>query len=68
MKLALMLMGGSALVLVGILGVYFYGGNSFDLVSVSQNFIPIEMQRIFSHYYLWASEYSLQFSISYLGA
>ena len=47
MKLALMLMGGSALVLVGILGVYFYGGNSFDLVSVSQNFIPIEMQRIF---------------------
>ena len=33
--------------LVGILGVYFYGGNSFDLVSVSQNFIPIEMQRIF---------------------
>ncbi len=47
MKLALMLMGGSALVLVGILGVYFYGGNSFDLVSVSQNFIPIEAQRIF---------------------
>lgn len=47
MKLALMLMGGSALVLVGILGVYFYGGNSFDLVSVAQNPISIETQRIF---------------------
>ncbi len=47
MKLALMLMGGSALVFVGLMGVYFYGGNSFDLVSVSQQFIPIEIQRIF---------------------
>lgn len=47
-KLALMLMGGSALVLVGILGVYFKSGiNSFDLVRLSQIHIPIEAQRVF---------------------
>lgn len=35
-KLALMLMGGSALVLVGILGLYFSSGHSFDLLSLSK--------------------------------
>lgn len=33
MKLALMLMGGSALVFVGLAGTYFFGGQSFDLSS-----------------------------------
>jgi NADH-quinone oxidoreductase subunit M len=33
MKLALMLMGGSAFVLVGILGVYYYSGARIDSVS-----------------------------------
>ena len=47
-KLALMLMGGSALVLVGILGIYFMTGSySFNLIELSQKQIPIELQRIF---------------------
>ncbi len=41
MKLALMLMSGSALVFVGLLGLYFNtnlnGAHSFDLISISQN-------------------------------
>lgn len=45
-KLALMLMGGSALVLVGILGLYFSAGHSFDLLNLSKLAIPIEKQRI----------------------
>jgi len=45
-KLALMLMGGSALVLVGMLGVYFAGGRSFDLLQLSQVRIPVETQKI----------------------
>jgi len=45
-KLALMLMGGSALVLVGILGLYFSSGRSFDLLQLSQLNISIETQRI----------------------
>jgi NADH-quinone oxidoreductase subunit M len=52
MKLALMLMGGSALVFVGLLGVYFNtytsnGMHTFDLLKISQMHIPLEAQRIF---------------------
>lgn len=48
-KLALMLMGGSALVLVGLLGVYFLGGasRSFDLIELAQTHIPLSTQKIF---------------------
>jgi NADH-quinone oxidoreductase subunit M len=48
-KLALMLMGGSALVLVGLLGIYFTAGpeRTFDLMRLSQLHIPIETQKIF---------------------
>lgn len=46
-KLALMLMGGSALVLVGLLGVYFTGPErTFDLLKLSQLHIPLETQKI----------------------
>lgn len=45
-KLALMLMGGSALVLVGLLGIYFSGGNSFDLMHLSKLDIPVSTQMI----------------------
>ena len=45
-KLALMLMGGSALVLVGMLGLYFAGGRSFDILQLSQIHIPVEIQKI----------------------
>ena len=45
-KLALMLMGGSALVLVGMLGLYFAGGRSFDLLQLSQLRLPVETQMI----------------------
>jgi NADH-quinone oxidoreductase subunit M len=46
MKLALMLMGGSALVFVGLAGIYF-NTNSFDLIEISKTVIPIGVQRIF---------------------
>ncbi|MEO6719804.1 MAG: NADH-quinone oxidoreductase subunit M [Ferruginibacter sp.] len=46
-KLALMLMGGSALVLVGILGVYFGSAEkTFDLLALSQASVPIAVQKI----------------------
>ncbi len=46
-KLALMLMGGSALVLVGLLGIYFNAPErTFDLVTLSHSFIPYEVQQI----------------------
>jgi NADH-quinone oxidoreductase subunit M len=47
-KLALMLMGGSALVLVGILGIYYLSGiQSFDILKLSQQHIPTDIQHIF---------------------
>ena len=46
MKLTLMLMGGSALLLVGILGIYYgAGGDTMNLLELSQRHIPVEMQR-----------------------
>ena len=46
-KLALMLMGGSALVLVGLLGLYFSGAErTFDLMKLSQTDIPVTVQMI----------------------
>src|SRR5258706_2491070 len=52
MKLALMLMGGSSLVFVGLLGIYYntdvgHGVHTFDLIKISQMHIPVEAQRIF---------------------
>ena len=46
MKLALMLMGGSAMVFIGLLGVYYSTG-SFDWQVISQMHIPVEVQRTF---------------------
>jgi len=48
-KLALMLMGGSALVLVGLLGIYFAAGpeRSFDLLKIAGLNIPSRVQMIF---------------------
>ena len=47
-KLALMLMGGSALVFVGLLAVYFYNGTpTFDLVALSKTHLPLEVQHKF---------------------
>ncbi len=46
-KLALMLMGGSALVLVGLLGLYFSTtAHTFDLLQLSQLQIPTLTQKI----------------------
>jgi len=49
MKLALMLMGGSALVFVGLMGLYYNtdGVHSFDLMSIAQMHLPVEAQRKF---------------------
>lgn len=48
MKLTLMLMGGSALLLIGILGIYFgSGATTMNVLELAQLHIPIEMQRIF---------------------
>jgi len=49
MKLALMLMGGSALVFVGLVGLYYNSGgaHSFDMMTIAQMHIPAEVQRRF---------------------
>jgi NADH-quinone oxidoreductase subunit M len=52
MKLALMLMGGSALVFVGLAGIYFStqtagGTHTFDLLQIAQLHIPVETQKLF---------------------
>jgi NADH-quinone oxidoreductase subunit M len=52
MKLTLMLMGGSALLLLGLLGIYFNsapgGGQlTFNILEISKITIPIAAQRIF---------------------
>jgi NADH-quinone oxidoreductase subunit M len=49
MKLTLMLMGGSALLLVGILGIYFgSGATTMNLLEIAKlHNIPVEMQRYF---------------------
>jgi NADH-quinone oxidoreductase subunit M len=53
MKLTLMLMGGSALLILGILGIYFFNGQfsgtySMDLVAIAQSHsIPVFIQKIF---------------------
>ena len=46
MKLALMLMAGSALVFVGLMGVY-YQTHSFDIMQISQMHIPLDVQKFF---------------------
>ncbi|MDP4209563.1 MAG: NADH-quinone oxidoreductase subunit M [Bacteroidota bacterium] len=51
MKLALMLMGGSALVFLGIVGMYYAAGvygsaPTWDLQALSQIKLPIEIQRV----------------------
>jgi NADH-quinone oxidoreductase subunit M len=43
-KLALMLMGGSALILVGMLGLYFSAGHSFDVMTLSKTKISNDSQ------------------------
>jgi NADH-quinone oxidoreductase subunit M len=52
MKLALMLMGGSALVFVGLLGLYYNtytpdGYHSFDITQIAHMSIPLHAQRLF---------------------
>lgn len=52
MKLTLMLMGASAVLLVGILGIYFNsnaggGALTFNILEIAQVNIPIEAQKIF---------------------
>jgi NADH-quinone oxidoreductase subunit M len=49
MKLTLMLMGGSALLLVGILGIYYLSGaESMNILDIAQKTIPLSAQ-----YYLF---------------
>src|ERR1035437_2830433 len=52
MKLTLMLMAGSALILVGLLGIYFHstpqpGVHTFNLLEIAKSNMPIEWQRMF---------------------
>jgi NADH-quinone oxidoreductase subunit M len=52
MKLTLMLMGGSALIMLGLLGLYFNSGANggpltFDLIKISKETLPIAAQRFF---------------------
>jgi NADH-quinone oxidoreductase subunit M len=52
MKLTLMLMGGSALLMVGLIGIYFNsapdgGALTFNILEISKITIPLTAQRIF---------------------
>ncbi len=52
MKLTLMLMGGSAFILLGLLGIYFNSAPSggpltFDLIQISKEHIPVAAQNFF---------------------
>ncbi|OQY95794.1 MAG: NADH-quinone oxidoreductase subunit M [Sphingobacteriales bacterium UTBCD1] len=52
MKLALMLMGGSALVFVGLAGLFFNthtgdGSHTFDILQIAQMHIPVAVQKLF---------------------
>jgi len=51
MKLTLMLMGGSALILVGVLGIYFNsstdGHLTFNILEIAKVKMPIQEQRLF---------------------
>ncbi|MDE3234326.1 MAG: NADH-quinone oxidoreductase subunit M [Bacteroidota bacterium] len=51
MKLALMLMGGSGFIFIGLLGLYFNtninGAHSFDLLQIAKVPVPLAVQKIF---------------------
>ena len=48
MKLTLMLMGGSAFLLIGILGIFYgAGGDTMNILEIAQRHIPTEIQRLF---------------------
>lgn len=49
MKLTLMLMGGSALLIIGILGIYFFSGATTMNVNAiaAMHAIPVEVQKVF---------------------
>lgn len=52
MKLTLMLMGGSALLMVGIFGIYYNSAPAgdqltFNILEIAKNNIPVEAQRFF---------------------
>jgi NADH-quinone oxidoreductase subunit M len=52
MKLALMLMGGSALVFIGLLGLYYHTGgaggpHTFDWPAIAQMHLPVDVQEKF---------------------
>ena len=44
MKLTLMLMGGSALLLISILGIYYHAGETMNLVEIAANGVDLEWQ------------------------
>jgi NADH-quinone oxidoreductase subunit M len=46
MKLTLMLMGGSAFLMIGIIGIYYFAGaTTMNLLEIANLYIPIEAQR-----------------------
>lgn len=52
MKLTLMLMGGSAFLLVGIIGLYYFsagegGVHTFNIMEIAARGVPVEAQRFF---------------------
>ncbi|MDR2854421.1 MAG: NADH-quinone oxidoreductase subunit M [Prevotellaceae bacterium] len=48
MKLTLMLMGGSAFLMLGLIGIYYSAGaTTMNILEIAQLHIPVEMQHIF---------------------
>lgn len=56
MKLTLMLMGGSAFLLIGILGIFYgAGGETMNLLEIAKLHIPDTMQHLFFPLISWDS-------------
>ncbi len=45
-KLVLMLMAGSAMILVSMLGIYYNGSHCFDISVIAKNGLPVKVQQI----------------------
>ena len=59
MKLALMLMAGSALVFVGLMGIY-YNTHTFDMVEIGKMGISLGVQKFFLQFYFFHYEFRYQ--------
>ena len=63
MKLTLMLMGGSALLILGILGIYYFNGEysgtftmNVNEIAATSHLIPVTIQKAFFPFHTWSPD------------